>query len=78
MHVDVKTLKTMRQHDVHMSFGTKEGEVESSQVDEREQTLDEWSLAGPPRSREMHGILGNGFLLGFLSVALNSLELILC
>lgn len=78
MHVGVKTLKVMKQHDIHMSFGTKDGEVESSQVDEREQTLDERSLAGPPRSLGTHGILGNRFLLGSLSAALNSLELILC
>lgn len=78
MHVGMKTLKVMRQHGIHRSFGTKEGEVDSSQVNEREQTLDERSLAGLPRSCGMQVNLGNRFLLGSLSATLNALVLILC
>lgn len=38
----------MKQHGIHMSMGTKEGDVDNSQGDEREPTLDKLSLAQQP------------------------------
>lgn len=38
----------MKQHGIHISMGTKEEDVDNSQGDEREPTLDKLSLAEPP------------------------------